>query len=131
MKYILFLSILCFSCTQFSLWEKPEPNQIGYTQTLKTIIQNSDWQRIEDDRVTWRYSYRPGLFCAKPFTQSECETGWNWGVTHPDIITMWDAVEGDSVFAWKVFFFTQDSMILRPIVFGTGEYGEPFTLIPR
>jgi hypothetical protein len=44
---------------------------------------------------------------------------------------MWDAVEGDSVFAWKVFFFTQDSMILRPIVFGTGEYGEPFTLIPR
>jgi hypothetical protein len=140
MKHILFLVLICFSCTQLpGHWEtaKPEPNQIGGTQNLKTILEHTDWQRFDNGRLTWRYSFTDGQFgpngfCARPFGQAtECAPNWVWGTTLPSIITIWKSHPPDSVFAWKVFYMTQDSMILRPVIFGTEEYGEPFTLIPR
>jgi hypothetical protein len=138
----IFLSLFLISCNQIpGHWEvsKPAPTSpVGGTQNLKTMLQHTEWQRFDDGRLTWRYSFTDGQFgpngfCARPFGQAvECAPGWVWGVTLPSIITIWNSQPPpDSVFAWKVFLMTQDSMILRPVIFNTGEYGEQYTLIRR
>lgn len=139
---IIIISLFILGCTQIPGHldlSKTEPNsQIDNVQDLQTFLQYTDWQRFDDGRLTWRYSFTAGQFgpngfCARPYNlPTECAPNWVWGTTSPDYITIWNSYPPpDSVFAWKVFYRTRDSMILKPVIFNTGEYGKPFTLIRR